>query len=108
VCGISLTADCAAVILLSLVTLLILAVPLIVPTVFHMLINGCIMRLKFTQSSDCVDDQSLGRSPVIFSGSCVVSHDVFEAGRSRDRSCDMVTCLFPGSRVVEVRPVFIA
>ena len=104
--GISLTADCAAVILLSLVPLLIPVVSLIIPMVFHMLINRRIAHLKFTRPNDRVDDQSLGRSPVLFPGSCVVSRDTFEAWRSRDRSCDLVTCLFPGSCVLEIGLVF--
>jgi hypothetical protein len=64
-----------------LVTLLIPAVLLIVPTVFHVLINGHVVCLKFTRPSDCVDDQFLGRSPVLFPGSHVVSRDTFEAWR---------------------------
>jgi len=77
---------------------------LIIPTVFHMLINGLGMHLKCMQSGDhgvtCdrVDDQSLGRSCDTFPGSRAhipcdpkvvkVSHD-----QARDRSCDG----FPGS-----------
>jgi hypothetical protein len=104
--GISPTADCATVILPSLVTLLIPIVSLIIPTVFHVLINGCVACLKFTQPSDHIDDQSLSRSPVLFPGSHVVSHNAFEAWRSCDGSCDLVTCPFPGSHVLEIGLVF--
>jgi hypothetical protein len=62
--------------------------------------------IKIWMDHDSVDDQSLGRSPVIFPGSRVVSHDVFEAWRSHDGSCDLVTCLLPGSRVLEIGLVF--
>ena len=55
---------------------------LIVPTVFHMLINGLGVHLKHAQSGDCVatcdcvDDQSLGRSYDTFPGSrACISHD---------------------------------
>jgi hypothetical protein len=58
-------ADCATV---SLVTLLIVLSLLIIPTVFHMLINGHITLLKFRQPSDRIDNQSLGRSPNGFPG----------------------------------------
>ena len=83
----------------SLVTLLILNQPLIVPTVFHMLINGQDAHRKHTQSGDRVDDQSLGRSCVRFPQSHAVksraclrvcrSHD---GSRIRSRGGD-----FPGS-----------
>jgi hypothetical protein len=53
-------ADCAAV---SLVISLIALSLLILPMVFHMLINGHIAFPKFTRSHDHVGDQSLGRSP---------------------------------------------
>jgi hypothetical protein len=86
--GISLAADCTAVILLGLVTWLIPTVLLIIPMVLHMLINGCIVCLDFTRPRDHVDDQSLGRSSVLFLGSRVMSHDVLEAWKSRDGSCD--------------------
>jgi hypothetical protein len=52
--------DCAEV---SLVTLLIMLSLLIIPMVFHMLINGCVALLKFTRPSDHIGDQSLDRSP---------------------------------------------
>jgi hypothetical protein len=57
------TADCAAV---SQVTQLTVLSLLIFLTVFHMLINGRIVLLKFTQSCDRVDDQSFSRSPDSF------------------------------------------
>jgi hypothetical protein len=53
-------ANCAAA---SLVTLLIALPLLIIPMVFHVLINGHVTLLKFTRSGDHVGDQSLGRSP---------------------------------------------
>jgi hypothetical protein len=84
--GVLQTADCAAV---GLVTWLILVPSLIVPTTLHMVINGRVAYLWLTRSSDRVGDQSLGRSPDIFPGSCVdMSRDVFEAGWSRGGSCD--------------------
>jgi hypothetical protein len=56
-------ADCTAV---SLVTWLITSPLLITPTVFHMLINGHVVLLKFIRSDDHIGDQSLGRSPNSF------------------------------------------
>jgi hypothetical protein len=47
-CGSTLTMDCAIVDLLSLMMLLIALSLLTVPTVSHMLINGCVVYLKFT------------------------------------------------------------
>jgi hypothetical protein len=87
-----LAAGCTAVDCLSLVTLLIALSLLTIPTVFHMLINGRIACLKFTQSSDCVGDQSLSRSPNSFPGSCATwSRDVRGTERSYDWSGDLVT-----------------
>jgi hypothetical protein len=100
------TADCAAV---GLVTQLILVPLLIVPMVLHMMINGRVAYLWLTRSSDRVGDQSLGRSPDIFSGSRAdMSRDIFEVGWSRGGSCDRVTCSFPGSRAQRVVPIFTA
>jgi len=64
-----------------------------------MLINGRDVHRKCTQSGDCVDDQSLGRSYVRFPWSrAVKSHACLRACRSRDeshaRSCGGD---FPGS-----------
>jgi len=82
------------------VTLLILNQPLIVPTVFHVLINGWDAHRKHTQSGDRVDDQSLGRLCVRFPWSrAVKSHACLRAHMSRDESCAR-SCGgdFPGSR----------
>jgi len=73
------------------VTSLILDQLLIVPMVFHVLINGQDTRRKCAQSGDCADDQSLGRSCVRFpqshaGRSCVWSHACLRACRSRDES----------------------
>jgi hypothetical protein len=66
--------NCATV---CLMTLLIVSLLLIILTVFHMLINGCVACWNFTQPSDCVGDQSLSRSPNGFPGSRAAwSHDV--------------------------------
>ena len=83
----------------SLVTLLILNQPLIIPTVFHMLINRRDACIKRTQLGDCVDDQSLGRSCVRFPRSHAVrSRDCLRACMSCDESCAR-SCGgdFPGS-----------
>jgi hypothetical protein len=61
--------DCAAV---NLMTLLIALFLLIVPTVFHVLVNRHIMFPKLTQPSDHIGDQSLGRSSGGFPGLRVV------------------------------------
>ena len=67
-------------------TLLILSQPLIVPTVFHVWINGRDARKKRARSGDRVDDQSLGRSCVRFPRSrAVKSRACLRANRSRDR-----------------------
>ena len=73
---------------------------LIVPTVFHVPINGRDARLKRIRSGDRVDDQSLGRSCDRFPGSRVgKSRDCLEAGRSRETSRDgLGNPGFPGSR----------
>jgi len=68
----------------SLVTLLILNQLLIVPMVFHMLINRRGARQKRVQSSDRVDNQSLGRSCVRFPRSRAVR----SCGMSCVKSCD--------------------
>jgi hypothetical protein len=52
--------DCAVV---SLMTLLVVFPLLIIPTVFHVLINRHITLLKFIQPSNRIGDQSLDRSP---------------------------------------------
>jgi hypothetical protein len=98
-------AGCAAV---SLVTWLVIRSLLILPMVFHMLINGCIVFPKFTRSRDCVGDQSLGGSPDSFPWSRVDwSHDTREVVGSRDRSGDWITWSFPGSRAWGFGLVFI-
>ena len=71
--------------------------------VFHVLINRHVMHLNCVWSCDMFDDQALGRSCVIFPGSCAIrscdmsgtkgSHD-----ESYDRSCDR----FPWSCVLEI------
>ena len=71
----------------SLVTSLILDQPLIVPTVFHVWVNGRDARRKRARSGDHVDDQSLGRSCVRFSRSrAVKSRACLTARMSRDES----------------------
>ena len=68
-------------------TSLILNQPLIVPMVFHVLINRQDAYRKCTQSGDCVDDQSLGRSCVEFPQShAVKSCACLRACKSHDRS----------------------
>ena len=59
------------------------------------------MHLKFTQLSDHVGDQSLGRSPDAFLGSRVVTCDI-----PGDLWSRVVTCGFPGSHALEVKLVF--
>ena len=88
----------------SLVTLLILNQLLIVPMVFHVLVNGQDTHRKRTQSGDRVDDQSLGRSCVRFPWSCAVkSRACLRACMSHGESCGR-SCGrshggdFPGSR----------
>jgi len=78
---------------------------LIVPTVFHMLINRLGTCLKRVQSGDhgvtcdCVDDQPLGRSCDTFPGSCAhISCDPKVVKVSRDRTHDRSCDGFPGSR----------
>ena len=77
---------------------------LIIPMVFHVLINGLGTCLKRAWSGDCVvicdciDNQSLGRSCDTFPGSCVhISCDSkvvkVSCDQTHDRSCDV----FPGS-----------
>jgi len=77
---------------------------LIIPTVFHMPINGLGMHLKHARSGDRVvtcdriDDQSLGRSCDAFPGSRVcISCDPKVVKMSRDRTCDRSCDSFPGS-----------
>ena len=77
---------------------------LIVPTVFHVPINGLGVRLKHMWSGDrietCdrVDDQSLGRSCDTFPGSCAcISHDLKVVEVSHDRTRDRSGDGFPGS-----------
>ena len=76
---------------------------LILPTVFHVLINRHIMCPNRVWSGDVFNDQVLGRSYVIFPGSHAVrSHDMLgtegSCDESHDRSCDR----FPWSCVLEV------
>ena len=72
--------------------------PLIIPMVFHMLINGQGTHLKCIQSGDCVDDQSLGRSYDRFPQSCAVkSCGCLRAYWSHVRSCARSCVGFPGS-----------
>jgi len=71
---------------------------LIVPTVFHVPINGLDTRLKRTRSGDRVDDQSLGRSCDTFPGSRArISRDPKVVKMSRDRTRDRSGDSFPGS-----------
>jgi len=77
---------------------------LIIPTVFHMLINRLGTCLKRIQSGDCgvtcdyVDDQSLGRSCDTFPGSCAcISRDLKVVKVSHDQICDRSCDSFPGS-----------
>jgi len=84
---------------------------LIIPTVFHMPINGLGVCLKRAQSGDriatcdCVDDQSLGRSCDTFPGSCAcISRDPKVVKMSHDRTCDRSGDGFPGSRGWGVDP----
>ena len=71
----------------SLVTSLILDQPLIIPTVFHVLINGRDAHRKRARSGDHIDDQSLGRLCVRFPWSCAVkSHACLRACKSCDES----------------------
>jgi len=78
--------------------------PSIVPTVFHVPINGLGAHLKRIRSGDrvvtCdrVDDQSLGRSCATFPGSRVcISRDPKVVEMSRDRTRDRSGDSFPGS-----------
>ena len=60
---------------------------MIISTIFHVLINGFIACPKCILSCDIVDDQSPGRSYVIFPGShAIKSHNIVVAERSCDRS----------------------
>jgi len=84
---------------------------LIVPTVFHMPINGLGARLKHTWSGDrvatCdrVDDQSLGRSCDTFPGSrACISHDPKVVKMSHDQTRDRSGYSFPGSHGWGVDP----
>jgi len=77
---------------------------LIVPMVFHMLINRLGMHLKHIQSGDrgmtCdhIDDQSLGRSCDTFPGSCAcISCDLKGVEMSHNWTCDRSCDGFPGS-----------
>ena len=79
--------------------------PLIIPTVFHMPINGLGARLKHVWSGDhgvtCdhVDDQSLGRSYDTFPGSrACISRDPKVVEMSHDWTRDRSGDSFPGSR----------
>ena len=76
---------------------------LILPTVFHVLINGHGMCPNRIWSCDVFDDQTLGGSCVVFPGSHAVrSHYMLGTERlcdlSHDRSCDR----FPWSHVLEI------
>ena len=72
---------------------------LILPMVFQVLINRCIMHPNQVQSCDVFDDQAFGRSCVIFPGSYAVrSHDMLVTEGSCDRLCDR----FPWSHVLRV------
>jgi len=78
---------------------------LIIPTVFHVPINGLGVHLKHIQSGDrvvtCdhVHDQSLGRSCDTFPGSrACISRDPQVVEMSCDRTCDRSGDSFPGSR----------
>ena len=81
-------------------TLLILNQPLIVPMVFHVLINGQDAHRKCIQSGNHADDQSLGRSCVRFPQShAVKSRACLRAFRSCDELCARLHGGdFPGSR----------
>ena len=76
---------------------------LILPTVFHVLINRRSVCLNRVWSCNMFDDQTLGGSCVVFPGSCAVrSCDMLGTERScdlsHDRSCDR----FPWSHVLEI------
>jgi len=76
---------------------------LIVPMIFHMLINGLDTHPKRVLSCDIVDDHFLDRSCVIFPGSWGRIFPGSCASKSRDvqvaeRSCDR----FPQSHDLEV------
>ena len=76
---------------------------LILPTVFQVLINGCITCPNRVWSCNVLGDQYCGWSCVIFPGShAVKSHDMLGTGGSRDKSCDESCDRFPQSRVLEV------
>ena len=76
---------------------------LILPMVFHMLINRHVMCLNRVWSYDMFDDQTLGRSCVVFPGSCAIrSRDMLGTGRSCDKSHDRSCDRFPQSHVLEI------
>ena len=71
--------------------------------VFHVLINGCVAHLNHVWSCNVFDDQALGRSCVIFPGSCAVrSHNMLVTEGSYDKSCDRSCDRFPWSHVLEI------
>ena len=71
--------------------------------VFHVLINGCIAHPNCVWSCDVFDDQALGRSCVIFLGSCAIrSHNMLGTEGSCDESCDRSCDRFPWSCVLGV------
>ena len=68
-----------------------------------MLINGRVTYPNRVWSCDVLDDQCLGWSCAIFSGSRAdKSRDMLGTGRSHDRSCDGSGARFPRSRVLEI------
>ena len=76
---------------------------LILPTVFHVLINRHVACPNRIWSSDMFDDQALGGSCVIFPGSHAIrSHDMLGTERSRDKSCDGSGDRFPQSHVLGI------
>ena len=68
-----------------------------------MLINRCVTCPNHIWSCDVFDDQALGRSCVIFPGSCAVElRNKLGIGRSHDLSCDRSGDRFPWSYVLEI------
>ena len=69
---------------------------LILPTVFHVLINRHVIYPNHIWSCNMFDNQALGRSYVMFPGSCAVrSCDMLgtegSCDLSHDRSCDRLS-----------------